>query len=217
MGGLLARVLPLALGAAVSPTVLAVNLLVLGSPTKPRSRGAFFALGGFSVIGVLTVVALVGLLPTTASSNTGANTTGAVIDLVCAALLTLLGVRALLKRPSEAPARKPTEGPWFEYLGLGAIVMATNFTTMVLYIPAMKEISHSNAPTGDQAVAVVLVFLVTTLTVWFPLLFTVAAPSAADRVLGAVNRFVTDHQRMVTAVVCLGFAALLAVKGIGKI
>jgi hypothetical protein len=104
MSNLVAGVLPLALGAAVSPTVLAVNLVILGSPVKGRSRGAWFALGGFAVIAALTVVAFAGLLPSAASTG-GPDTTAAVLDLGCALLLVALGVRALVRTPSDKPSR----------------------------------------------------------------------------------------------------------------
>ena len=38
MGALLVSVLPLAIGAAISPTLLALQLLVLTGATKPRAR-----------------------------------------------------------------------------------------------------------------------------------------------------------------------------------
>lgn len=213
MADLWAHVLPLALGAAVSPTVLAVNLIVLGSPRRPRSRGAGFALGGAVVIAVLSIVALAGLLPTTTSS--GASTTGAAVDLVCAVVLVLLAIRAL-RRPAPA-ARQPADGPWLGYVGLGAAVMATNFTTIVLYVPAMKDIARADVPGTTQAAAVVVTMAITTVTLWVPLVLTLLAPGVAGRVLGGLDGFLTAHQRAVTVVICFGFAVLLAVKGIARL
>ncbi len=47
---LLTRVLPLAIGAAVSPVVLVVQLLNLSSPRRPLARSGAFLLGSTLVV-----------------------------------------------------------------------------------------------------------------------------------------------------------------------
>jgi hypothetical protein len=58
MSDLLTRVIPLALGAAVSPTVLAANVIILGG-RRSIARGVVFTAGFATVLAGLTVSGLV--------------------------------------------------------------------------------------------------------------------------------------------------------------
>src|ERR1700733_7744995 len=55
MGALLASVLPLALGAAISPTLLALQLLVLAGPTRRLARAWSLTAGSAVVLALYAV------------------------------------------------------------------------------------------------------------------------------------------------------------------
>jgi len=105
MSDLLAEVVPLALGAAISPVVFIVQLTTLTGP-RPISRGAAL-LAGAAV--VLIVISTIGVLlgGTGFSSN---DTLKATLNVVLGALLMAVGLRALLK-PPQPKAREPDEKP----------------------------------------------------------------------------------------------------------
>jgi threonine/homoserine/homoserine lactone efflux protein len=216
----LAAALPLSMGAAVSPTVLIANLLVLSSAQKSRVRGLAFAAGGFAVLVVIAVLALTVLH--TAADNRGKDAAlFAWIDIVFAALLALVGLRALLRPPKNEPkadrAGKLANAATYDYVVFGAAMMLTNVTTLMLFIPAMKDVAVADASFTAKAGATILVLLLTTLVVWVPLVLDLAAPHTAGRVLGGLNRFLSVHQRTVGIVVAFGFAVYLAVKGLREL
>lgn len=216
MGNTLARVLPLALGAAVSPTVLIVMLVVLSGPNRPRARGAMLALGGCIVLLGLTALGLT-LLGHGVTNRSASNPLYAWIDIGFGVLLLLAGIRALVAapEPSKPPAEDGGDGParLGRFFGLGVVVMLTNVTTIALYLPAMKVVAVSGLSAADQAVILGIALAITGVALWVPLLPDVLAPRTADRVLGGMHRFMTVHQRAITVVVCFGFAAYLGLKG----
>ena len=222
MTQLLGRVLPLALGAAVSPTIVAAAVLVLASRTRPVARGAMFTLG--------TVVVLAGytLLGLTALSNVSAHpsaTTRAVsggIDTALGIALLAYALRELLLVHPATPdprteTRAPTgEGVFAAFL-LGAVMMLTNFTSLVLYIPAMKDIHRSVVSDGTKAAVVLVAFLVTALPALVPLGARVVAPGPSARGLTRVGTFMTVHKRGVTVAVAALFGGYLLVRGLGQL
>lgn len=210
----LAAALPLALGAAVSPTVLVANLLVLSSPTKPRVRGLAFAVGALAVLVAIGLLALT--VWHTAVQRRGAGSTlFAWVDVVFAVLLALVGLRSMLTTPKPRPTHQDRleHAPTRNFLILGVGVMLTNVTTLMLYIPAMKDISVASAGDAAKAAVAVLVLLITSLVVWVPLVLDLVAPRTADRVLSRLNRFLARHQRTLGIAVAFAFAGYLAVKG----
>lgn len=216
MDELLAKVVPLAVGAAFSPTLLTVLVIILGAPLHPRSRGAAFAVGAAVVLGGLTVVSLT-LMGHRVTGATRRDPFYAWVDLAAALLLVLIAIRAIV-HPRQAKPRASESADTgvhpLRFVGLGIVMMLTNFSTIVLYIPAMKQISIAPVSTTDQALAVALVFLITTVTLWLPLGLYAAAPSLGRRLLEPVDRFLTRNSRVITVVVCAVFAVYLGIVGV---
>jgi hypothetical protein len=95
--------------------------------------------------------------------------------------------------------------------------MATNVTTLVLYIPAMRAVALSTAAVSSKVAVVVVAMIVTTLPATLPLAAYVVAPGPASNQLGRLHRFLQRHQHHVIAVVCFGFAVFLDLKGFAKV
>jgi hypothetical protein len=103
------------------------------------------------------------------------------------------------------------------FLAFGAVAMLINFSTLVLFLPALHQISHSAVGLiAKVAVGLVLV-VITLLPVLAPVLLVSATGHRADPLLARLNRFVGDHSRQITATIAIVFAVLLLVKGIREI
>lgn len=220
VGELLARVLPLALGAAVSPTVLTMSVLLLCSKRRPIARGAVFTLGVLTVLVALTVLGLT-VLDRFANHHPSA-TERAVsdgVDLALGIVLLALALRTALRSHDptrhEAPKQPHDHGGLGSAFVLGLVMMATNVTTIVLYIPMMKDIGRAPVSDADQAFAVVLVLLIVSLPAWLPLLLRIVAPGPSARALGKLEVFTTRHRRTIILVVEIAFGAYLLLKGVG--
>jgi hypothetical protein len=223
MAALVASILPLAIGAAISPTLLALQLLVLTGGTKPLARawalaaGAALVLAGFSVLGLT-------LLDRLHPDRHGhSSLRDAVIMFVAAGLMALLAVRSLRKRPTTAEQQKSrTAGrlesaPTVAFVGVGAIGMVVNFSTLVLFLPALHEIARSTVDLTGRAVAFAVLFLITLLPVLVPVVLVSVLGSRADPALRATHEFVSRHARQIGIGIEMVFSVYLIVRGVSEL
>ncbi len=212
MAGLLGIVLPLALAAAISPTTLAVELVTLSRKSEAIRRAWAVAAGSALVLAGFAVLALI-LAKSTGGSHSPSEA-GAIVKLVAAALLLALGVRALRAPPRAPKPERVGAHPLRGALLLGIGLMLTNFSSIVLFFPAMHEIGISDAGLGAQIVAFVLLYAITLAPAYGPPLLIVMLGPRADPLLQRLNGFFTTHRKGIGAGLCFAFALLLAVAGL---
>jgi hypothetical protein len=213
VGHLLGVVLPLAFGAAVSPTVLAVQLVMLSGRQAPLARAWAVATGCLLVLAMFGVIALL-VAGATKSHKSDA---GAIVKLIAAGLLLVLGVRGLLRPPQPPKPHRDSAHPVRGAFLLGIGLMLTNFSSILLFFPAMHEIGIATVAFGDKAVAAALLFVIALLPATGPPLVVTLMGSRATPLLERLNRFFTDHRREIAAGLCFLFAALLTAAGVGKL
>jgi threonine/homoserine/homoserine lactone efflux protein len=215
MGQLLAQVVPLALGAAVSPLVFAVQLATLTGPRR-LARGSMVAAGAaVPLIGVAVLMLAFGRairLPKLSAATLGTT------DIVFGIVLLLLGLRALLRprATKESGAKKPRGTSLGASFGAGVGMMLSNFTTIALFIPAMKIVAESGLDAAEVGAATVIVLLITLIPALVPLALTAAVPKTSGRVLTATGDWLGEHRRWITVVLGLGFGAYLVIHGIAR-
>jgi hypothetical protein len=212
MGRLLGIVVPLALGAAVSPTVLALQLLTLSRKTAPVARAWAIAGGCAFVLAGLSVLALA-----LARSTGGAKSpseAGAIVKLVAAMLLVVLAVRQLRAPPAAPKPEHAGPHPLRRAFALGIGLMLTNFSSIVLFFPAMHEIGISHAGLGAQIVAFALLYAITLLPAYGPPLFVTLLGPRATPVLERLNGLFAAHRRGIGSGLCLAFAVFLTIAAV---
>lgn len=219
---LLRSVLPLALGAAVSPVILLLQMVTLTTGTSRLARawlvaaGAALALAGWGLAGWL----LVNRLPT---PRVGPDATAAAVDLTLALVLVALGIRAVVGRHDPAPAPAAADHAasapprLFTAFGLGVAAMASNVTTIVLFLPAVRDIARAEVATLDTVVALVVLFAVTLAPALLPVLAVSLGGAAGRRVLDRVGEFARVHHAAIAAVVSFAFAVYLGLKGLQRL
>jgi hypothetical protein len=107
--------------------------------------------------------------------------------------------------------------PTVSFWGLGALAMLVNFSTLVLYLAALHQISHSSVDLAEKTVVGVILILITLLPVLLPVLLVTVLGHKADPVLSRVNEFVGRHAREITAGIEILFCLVLLFKGIGEL
>jgi len=220
MGSLLVAVLPLALGAAVSPTLLAVQLLVLTGTTHRLARAWALTFGAGLVLAAFSLLCVTALQRIRPHHSPHKSATDAAVLLVSAALLGLLAVRSLLRRPtpgerqpSRITGRLDTASTgWF--VGVGALGMVVNFSTLLLVLPAVHEITHSTASLTSKVAVFAVMYVIVLLPVLVPVLLVTVLGTGADRLLDATHTWVGAHSRTIGVVIEVVFAVYLAVKGV---
>ncbi|MDM7937791.1 MAG: GAP family protein [Cyanobium sp. CZS 48M] len=208
------EVLPLALGAAVSPLLLVGQVLTLTSPGSGLRRGWCFALGSalvvalWALLGLATGAALPARIP-------GPDPVSACLHLVLAIFLVVLGIE-MLQRPDHQKAATPASvaHPLRASLLLGMGLMAANLTSLVLFLPAIQDLARSGVSPMTRALMAALVSLITLLPSLGPPLALVLAGSAGRRSLVIMSGWCECHQRQINAALCFGFSIYLAISGL---
>ena len=219
MATLILSIVPLALGAAVSPVLFGIEILALTSGSRVRTRAWFVVLGAACILAAFCVIGLLAghALP----HHQPHRKIDATVDLVAAGLLGLLAVRTLAASKRSSP--KPTildrlqGASTATFLGSGAIGMITNLSTLVLFIPAFRMITKSPTGTSAEIVAFAVLFTITLLPVIGPALVVTILGDRADGVLARMNHFMTGHSAQITAAIEVVFAVLLLARGISSL
>ena len=222
MPSLYASVLPFALGAAVSPTLLTLELLILAGKTQPKIRSWFFVIGATATL-VAFALLCVSVLGKASDADGGPVSPWTIaIDSIVILLLVALGIRELRHKtaasdqPSRLRQRAATaKAPMF--LVVGALAMMGNFSTLVLYIPSVHIITRSTDSVSTKIGAGLMLLVITLLPLWLPVLAVSIVGHRSDPLLAKVNAFTTKHQREVNAGICFVFAALVAVDLVQKL
>lgn len=213
MPSLLVQVLPFALTAAISPVLLTLEVVILASAHQPKLRAWFYALGGaIFILGFffLLLTVLGGL-----TSTMGQTLAERVIKLVAATALILLGVRQLIPRKTAGEnhtsrvQRVIRDGKAWEFALVGLLGMASNFSSLIIVIPALHRITLSDAPSSEQFLATAELFFFVMLPMLLPVLLITLLGKRADPILHVLNAFMTKYTRQITAIVCLAIGALL--------
>jgi len=221
MSALMSHILPLAAGAAISPTILTLSVLVLSGPHGKARQTIFTAVN----VGLMALIAVFGanaLRHVSSHRGGGSHATTEAIYVTLGIVLVLLAIREHFQpakdteKDDAANAAKGTGLSPLRYVSLGVVMTATNFTTLALFIPALHEIAISTASSSDRVIAGIILVVMATLTAWLPLLATVVAPGPAARALSAIHDFTTKYKHQIVEVVLLVFGVYMIIKGLGK-
>jgi Sap-like sulfolipid-1-addressing protein len=212
MSSLLAQIVPLAAAAAISPVLFLLQLNTL-TGTRAIARGSAVTAGAAAVLVVLSTIGVL-----LGDSISVSDTVRATISILFGVLLAAIGLRALLRPPKPKPAKtgqKPGGVRRSFLAGVGA--MASNVTTLALYIPALALIIGSGLPLGQQGVAALVILVIALMVAWVPLALAIAIPGASTRYLPALGGWMTANDRWIQVGLGLGFGILLVAKGAGAL
>jgi threonine/homoserine/homoserine lactone efflux protein len=216
-----------AVGAAISPILVISVVLLLSGTRKPQARALAFAVGNVVALAIVAVVVLA-LFHSAGHTGTGSTKAGKLIDLILGVLLAAMGVGKLIefiyRKPSDesgeatpdAEADHPAaqKGGVFGSLALGVALMATNITTIALYLSAMKDVAEAKV---DNGVVVAVTIVIIMVPVAVPLLITVVVPGTSTKLLAAVRTFITRYRDLIMGIFVNGFGVYLALKGAGGV
>ena len=222
MAALLESVLPLAVGAAISPTLLALQLLVLTGSTRPRARAWALATGSALVLAAFAVLGLTLLNHLHPAEHGHHSLRGAVVMFVAAGLLAALALRSSRRRPM--PADEHTSRTCGRPQTAHLLVRRCrghrhllNFSTLLLFVPALHEITRSDATLLARGVVFGLLYVITLLPVLVPVGLVTILGERGTPALNATHTFVTKHSRQIGIAIELVFAVYLAVRGVGEL
>lgn len=217
MSGNDAELALIALAAMFSPTTLTFSVLAIVLSPRPLRTGFWFYLGALSVTLAIGVVAAFVLGNAAASSTSMPKTWVAIVDVVAAVLILLYVVR-ILRRPVD-PQKvqsavdrmgRVASSPAIAIVGAGAALANPG-----AFIPlALKNISEHDPSAAQYVVDWVLFTLVALLPLGVAVLLLVVKREWTERKLTAARGWLERHAMTVAAVILVLLAAALLRNGI---
>lgn len=219
--GLFVQLLPLALGAALSPSLLVLQLALLTRRGDALGRAWALAAGRMLSLAVITVggTSLLARLPDFGRGWRASQAAG-VILLVAGVVLVALAWRERRRGPRATPTGRLDrflDAPPATLFVFGAAWMFVNASTLALYVPAMHVVSRAEVDWAVRAVALVFLFLAASAAALVPpLMVSLEGPSVRPQ-LARVQRWMTDNGHRITIGVTLVFGIVLAAVGVGNL
>jgi len=93
-------------------------------------------------------------------------------------------------------------------------VMVANFTSFLLFFPAVHAIGISDADETARIITLLVLMLITLIPAYMPPLVVTVLGARAKVGLDRLGGFVTRHHTTINATICFAFAVYLAVHGV---
>jgi Sap, sulfolipid-1-addressing protein len=217
MGQAIGGSLPLAVGIALSPIPIIAVVLMLTS-AKARVNGPLFVLGWLVGLGIVGAIVLAVAGPTGASKSGSPATWVSWVKIVLGVLLLLVAVRQFRSRPRAS--EEPHMPKWMSTIdkttpvaafGLAAALSGANPKNLLLAVAGAAAIAQTGIPGGQQAIAYLIFAVIGTLGVAIPVGIYFALGERSARLLAGLKDWMTEHNAVIMAVLCL----IIGVKLIG--
>lgn len=222
------NVLVLAVASAVSPTILAVVIVILHR-SRPRRLLAAYLLGGLLTsiaVGIAIVTSLKELEVLSGSSPAAdpiVNFTVGLLALIVAYALATDRDAGLEQRRRERKASKPSRDPWSQRVlnrGTAPIAFAVGVALNLpgaFYLVALKDIARGQHGTGSQVFAIVLFNLIMFALAELPLLGYFFAPEATEQRVEALNEWLGRHARQIVIALATTMGVYLVARGVAGV
>jgi Sap, sulfolipid-1-addressing protein len=215
--------LPLAVGVALSPLPIIAVVLMLTS-RKARVNGPAFVLGWLVGLGIVGAIVLA-LAGAGGASQSGSPATWVSwVKIVLGVLLLAVAVRQFQGRPhGDQQPQMPTWMATIENtkppaaLGLAVVLSAANPKNLLLAVGGAAAIAQTGIPGGQQAIAYLIFALIGTLGVGIPVVIYFAMGTRSEKLLAGLKDWMSAHNAVIMAVLCLIIAAKLIGDGISAL
>lgn len=219
------NVLALAVGAAVSPTILAVVIVLLHRPQPGRLLAAYLVGGLLTsvAVGIAVVTSLTELDAVSGSSPAAdpiVNFTVGFLSLLVAYVLATDRDAGFSERRREKQAAKPQRDPWSERVlsrGSAPIAFAVGVALNLpgaFYLVALKDIAQGVDGLSGQIGAIVIFNLIMFALAEVPLLGYSFAPEATQVKVEQLNEWMARNARQIVIVVATIFGVYLVARGV---
>lgn len=220
MGQAIGGSLPLAVGIALSPIPIIAVVLMLTS-ARARVNGPAFVLGWLVGLGIVGAIFL-SLAGAGGASKSGAPATWVSwVKIGLGILLLLVAVRQFHGRPHGGD--EPQMPKWMTTIdkitalgaiGLAAALSGVNPKNLLLAAGGAAAIAQTGISGAQQAIAYAVFAVIGTLGVGIPVGIYFAMGERSQELLGKLKDWMTQHNAVIMAVLCLIIAAKLIGDGI---
>lgn len=184
------EILPLAIGAAISPTGLLFVMMILSGKGNAKKSALDFVLGGTLFLVMLGLFIFFTAKPVVNSTD-HPNVTSSIIDIVLGILILGVVIKSVFfkKKPKTDNSQKKKK----PYPMMGFLYMLINVSTLIPFIAAVKIISMNKLAPWDGIAILLITILITMSMIAFPVAISYAMPHESQKILGPVNGFMAKN------------------------
>jgi len=212
MASILIKILPLDLAATLSPGVLALAIILLGSKNQPKAKALILLLGMLLVAIAITVFGFI--LGNNVTPGVEPTLTSAIIDAIFGLFFLFYGFKIILGPERMIKPREEKVRFWRLFI-LGFLVSATNFDALFLSFAAAKEVGDAAVHFGAKSILLAVNIFFFTLPIMLPLIIYLLFPEFAGRVLANINRIVLKYSRYILFAMFMIFGIYFLSKSLG--
>lgn len=210
---ILFSLLPLGIGAAISPWPTTVTIMFL-STGRPLAKALAYLIGYSAVLVAIGIVALTVFGGGDYEGGDRSSAVGGTLDMVFGILFLGLALKLWLKAPDPS-APPPRWMSAFESINiggaflLGVFMMVTNFSTLPLYIAGLKELVTANLNPAGNLFALVLFILLIVVELLVPIVVYARSPRRGGELLDGARQWLEKYNRVITICIFVFYGILL--------
>ena len=210
---ILFSLLPLGIGAAISPWPTTVTIMFL-STGRPLAKALAYLIGYSAVLVAIGIVALTVFGGGDYEGGDRSSVVGGTLDMVFGILFLGLALKLWLKAPDPS-APPPRWMSAFESINiggaflLGVFMMVTNFSTLPLYIAGLKELVTANLNPAGNLFALVLFILLIVVELLVPTVVYARSPRRGGELLDGARQWLEKYNRVISICIFVFYGILL--------
>ena len=209
-------ILPYAVGAAVSPLLFTVEVVILAGGVRPKARSWVYALGVL-VVAILISLLIAFVFRGVEPSDSGPSPLERGVAVAIALVLIALAVRSFLPIHAKDEGKPNRLHEWMQngkmrtFFVIGMIMMATNGSSIVIMIPGIHAVEALRPGVIPALAALGVLVLFVMIPAIFPVGVATAFGHRSDAFLARLNVFVVKHSRTIEGLICSAIAIYLLV------
>lgn len=222
LGSLLWQTILLGLAAAFTPSLLALQILVVsGDPWRRRSLAV--AVGGASAFVLVGSLLLLGFAQLPTVVDTSNDAVGGWLRVVAGGVMGAFAVVLLRPHPRmqervEADIRGyVSRASTWVFLGVAFALSIKDLSSFIVLAPALHDIAVSGLLVEEKALLLVLLYTLALLPVLAPPVLRLVFGHRVDGGFRAVYRFTMNHQFQIVGVMASVIGGYLLVSGIVRL
>ena len=203
---LLTMVVPIALIAALSPTIFAVMVLLLSLSKKPKTGGLGFLAGSLLIIILAVLLGLFAAEGASFMANTEFHLLPSGINIILGFVLLYLGIRIFFNKDCDDEEKvenslkdKYSDFGFFSSALLAIGLFALNFITTIMVFFASNQIAISSVNWMGKIISLMLLVIITLSLVEIPVLICFLVPQKADNIFLELNGWIQKNGNYLTA------------------
>lgn len=216
MTAAIAAILPYAVGAAVSPLLLTIQIVILAGGVHPKRR-AWLYTAGAAVVAAVIIALLATLFQGVTPSASGPSDFQRGVEITAAVILCVLALRSFLPVHASADDKPGKLQEWVQHASsgkfffIGMIMMATNASSIIMLVPGIHAVEVMRPGLAPAIVALSIALVLVMLPALIPVGLVTLLGSRSNAFLQRLNEFATKHSRTITGCLCIMIAAFLLV------